>query len=65
MTSPTVIWCIRIFLVVENLVVEAQQINRYRVFTGEVLLYASQEGLREIEAGYPENARGVVVKPVL
>ena len=47
----TVIWSGLVILVVQDIVIKAEQIDGNRVFASEVLLSSRQEGLGEVEAG--------------
>ncbi len=54
-----------VLLILQNLEIEREQIYGNCVFSGEILLHARQEGLREEEPGDPEVWRCVVVIPIL
>lgn len=63
--DPTILWGTFVFFVIQDLKVEAEQVDRDGVFPGIVLLAACEEGLREEESWHPEHSRSTVIIPVL
>ena len=54
-----------VLFVIQDLEVEAEQVNGDGVFPGVVLLAACEEGLSEEESRHPEHSRRPLIVPVL
>lgn len=61
----TVVRWLWIFVVVQQFVVKAEQVDGDRVSAGVVLLDGREERLSEVKPRQPEHARRSVLKPVL
>ena len=65
LNRPTILWRLFVLSIVQDLEVEAEQVDGDGVFPGVVLLAAGEEGLREEESRHPEHGGSALFIPVL